>query len=82
MSGEKVNDDKYQEKLEENLIQTINYSNIKEDKNNTNLAIISDSRASIYCILDLENKRVAKASAIEVPIRTIVITDRVKKLNK
>jgi len=40
MSGEKVNDDKYQEKLEENLIQTINYSNIKENKNNTNLSII------------------------------------------
>jgi len=49
---------------------------------NTNLAIVSDSRASIYCVLDLTNKRVVKASAIEVPIRTIVVTDKVKKLNK
>lgn len=49
---------------------------------NSDLAIISDSRASIYCVLDLKNKRVVKANAIEVPIRTIVVTDRVKKLNK
>ena len=49
---------------------------------NTNLAIVSDSRASIYCVLDLKNKQVVKASAIEVPIRTIVVTDKVKKLNK
>lgn len=49
---------------------------------NSDLAIVSDSRASIYCVLDLKNKRVVKANAIEVPIRTIVVTDRVKKLNK
>ena len=49
---------------------------------NSDLAIISDSRASIYCVLDLKNKRVVKVSPIEVPIRTIVVTDRVKKLNK
>lgn len=48
----------------------------------TNLAIISDSRASIYCVLDMVKKQVVKASSIEVPIRTIVVTDRVKKLNK
>ena len=49
---------------------------------NSDLAIVSDSRASIYCVLDLKNKRVVKVSPIEVPIRTIVVTDRVKKLNK
>lgn len=48
----------------------------------TNLAIISDSRASMYCILDLDSKRIIKVSPIEVPIRTIVITENVKKLNK
>ena len=63
-------------------LNTKGFSTNIDKVDNTNLAIISDSRASIYCILDLENKRVAKASAIEVPIRTIVITDRVKKLNK
>ena len=49
---------------------------------NTDLAIVSDSRASIYCVLDLKSKRVIKASPIEIPIRTIVVTDKVKKLNK
>ena len=49
---------------------------------NSDLAIVSDTRASIYCVLDLKNKRVVKVSPIEVPIRTIVVTDRVKKLNK
>lgn len=49
---------------------------------NTNLAIVSDSRASIYCVLDMKTKQVVKASAIEVPIRTIVVTDQVTKTNK
>ena len=49
---------------------------------NTNLAIISDTRASMYCILDLSSKRIVKVSPIDVPIRTIVITEKVKKLNK
>lgn len=49
---------------------------------NTNLALISDTRASIYCVIDMDKKQAVKASAIEVPIRTIVVTDRVKKLNK
>ena len=48
----------------------------------TNLAIISDTRAPIYCVLDLETKQIVKASTIEVPIRTIVITDRVMKTGK
>ena len=48
----------------------------------TNLAIISDTRASIYCVLDMIKKEVIKISPIEVPIRTIVITDKVPKINK
>ena len=48
----------------------------------TNLAIISDTRASIYCVLDMIKKEVIKISPIEVPIRTIVVTDKVPKINK
>ena len=33
---------------------------------NTSLAIISDTRAPIYCVLDMETKQIVKASAIEV----------------
>lgn len=82
----------------ENLVQVIDtetdeltdsiYLNTKGFSTNidpidgTSLAIISDSRASIYCVLDMKTKQIVKASAIEVPIRTIVVTNRVKKLNK
>ena len=48
----------------------------------TNLAIISDSRASIYCVLDMTKKEIIKISPIEVPIRAIVVTDKVTKINK
>ncbi len=48
----------------------------------TNLAIISDTRASIYCVLDMTKKQIIKVSPIEVPIRTIVVTDKVPKINK
>ena len=80
----------------ENIVQVINtetddltdtiYLNTKGFSTNinqiedTNLAIISDTRASIYCVLDMETKQIVKASAIEVPIRTIVVTDRVMKI--
>ncbi len=63
-------------------LNTKGFSTNIDKINNSDLAIISDTRASIYCVLDLRNKRVVKASAIEVPIRTIVVTDKVKKLNK
>lgn len=48
----------------------------------TNLAIISDTRASIYCVLDMVKKQIIKASPIEVPIRTIVVENKVNKINK
>ena len=48
----------------------------------TSLAIISDTRAPIYCVLDMATKQIVKASAIEVPIRTIVVTDRIMKIDK
>ena len=47
----------------------------------TDLALVTDARASIYCVLDMKTKKVIKASAIEVPIRSIVVTDRIKKIN-
>ena len=40
MSGEKISKEKYQEKFEENIVNTINYSNKKIRKTNTNMAIV------------------------------------------
>lgn len=80
----------------DNLIQVINtetdeltdtiYLNTKGFSTNmdkiedTSLAIISDTRASIYCVLDMATKQIVKASAIDVPIRTLVVTDKVMKI--
>ena len=40
ISGEKINDDKYQKKLEENLIYTIDYSNKKIKSSNSLMSIV------------------------------------------
>lgn len=63
-------------------LNTKGFSTNITEIDNSQYAIISDSRAAIYCVLDMNTKQVVKASAIEVPIRTIVVTDKVKKLNK
>lgn len=41
LSGEKVNKDNYQERLEENIINTINYSNIQLGKRNQLIGLIT-----------------------------------------
>ena len=70
--------------LEDELTDTIylntnGFSSKITKVDGTNLAIVSDSRASVYCVLDLKTKQVIKANTIEVPIRSIVVTDRIKK---
>ena len=49
---------------------------------NTNLAIITDTKAKKYSIFDLENKKVVTTNAVEIPISSIVVVDSVKKINK
>ena len=63
-------------------LNTKGFSNRIYPVENSNLAIISDSKASIYCVLDMKTKQILKANAIEVPIRTIVVTDQIVKTNK
>ena len=48
----------------------------------TNLAIITDTKAKKYSIIDLELKKVIKTNAVEIPINSIVVVDKVKKINK
>ena len=77
-----VLDTKTDELTDSIYLNTNGFSNRIFKIENTNLALISDSRASIYCVLNMNTKQVVKASAIEVPIRTIVITDQIVKTNK
>ena len=46
--------------------------------NGTNLAIISDIKNSKYSIIDLSNGKLLKTYSINVPIKNIVISDRIK----
>ena len=48
----------------------------------TNLAIITDTKAKKYSIFDLENKKVITENSVDIPINSIVVVDNVKKINK
>lgn len=48
----------------------------------TNLAIITDTKAAKYSVLDLDKKQVIKTNPLEIPVSSIVVANRVKKINK
>ena len=48
----------------------------------TNLAIVTDTKAKKYSMIDLGTKKVIKSNAVEIPINSIVVVDNIKKINK
>ena len=48
----------------------------------TNLAIVTDTKAKKYSIIDLGLKKVIKTNSVDIPINSIVVVDKVKKINK
>lgn len=48
----------------------------------TNLAIVTDTKAKKYSMIDLGAKKVIKSNSVEIPINSIVVVDKVKKINK
>lgn len=48
----------------------------------TNIAIVTDSKAKKYSIIDLGMKKVIKNNSVEIPINSVVVVDKVKKINK
>lgn len=48
----------------------------------TNLAIVTDTKAKKYSMIDLGTKKVIKSNSVEIPINSIVVVDKVKKINK
>ncbi|MBQ2612074.1 hypothetical protein IJF81_06770 [bacterium] len=48
---------------------------------NTNLALITDTKSAIFSIFDLDKLKIIKTVNIDMPIRSIVITDKVKSVN-
>ena len=45
----------------------------------TNIAIITDTKASLYTIFDLDNKKVLNSVPIDIPANMILASDKVKK---
>ncbi len=48
----------------------------------TNIAIVTDSKAKKYSIIDLGMKKVIKNNFVEIPINSVVVVNKVKKINK
>lgn len=48
---------------------------------NTNIALITDTKASLYTVFDLGTNKVIKTIPIDIPASTIVVTEKVKKIN-
>lgn len=47
---------------------------------NSNLIMITNARSGLYSVIDTDLKEIIKTSPIDVPVRTVVITDRVKTI--
>lgn len=49
---------------------------------NTNIALVTDTKTGKYSVLDLDKKQVIKTNILEIPVSEIVITPRIRKINK
>ncbi len=47
---------------------------------NSNLALITDAKAGVYSILNLDKQAVVKTNKLEIPVGTIYVTNKVKKI--
>ena len=48
----------------------------------TNIGLITDTKASLYTVFDLGTNKVIKTIPIDIPANSIVVTEKVKKINK
>ena len=48
----------------------------------TNIALVSDTKTSKYSVLDLGAKKIISTNPTDLPINSIVVVDKVKKINK
>ena len=47
----------------------------------TNIALITDTKASLYTVFDLGTNKVIKSIPIDIPASSIVVTEKVQKIN-
>ncbi|MBP3925151.1 hypothetical protein J6E39_07920 [bacterium] len=48
----------------------------------TNLALITDTKSAIFSVLDLDSQKIIKTVQVNLPISSIVVTNKIKKINK
>ena len=49
---------------------------------NSNIAVVTDAKAGVYSVIDLDKKIVIKTNQLDVPVSSIVITNKIKKIGK
>ena len=47
---------------------------------NTDMIMITNARSGLYSVIDTTSKDIVKTSPLDVPVRTIVITNKVKTI--
>ena len=47
---------------------------------NTELIMVTNAKAGMYSVIDTTTKDIIKTSPLDVPVRAIVVTDRVKTI--
>jgi len=49
---------------------------------NTNIALVTDTKTDKYSVVDLDKKLVIKTNMLQIPVSSIVVVNKVKKINK
>ncbi|MDR1168261.1 MAG: hypothetical protein LBK53_05145 [Heliobacteriaceae bacterium] len=50
--------------------------------NDTEIAVVTDTKAAMYTVFDLKTKQVLRTNPLDVPVSSIAVTKKVQKINK
>lgn len=64
------------------LLNTKGFSTKIYQIKNTNIALVTDTKTNKYSVLDLDKKLVIRTNLLEVPVSKIVVTPKIRKINK
>ena len=76
-----VLDSKTDELMSSIYLGTNGFSTKISHIDDTNIALITDTKASLYTVFDLGMNRVIKTIPIDIPANAIVVTDKIRKIN-
>lgn len=64
------------------FLNTSGFSTKIYQAKNTNIALVTDTKAGKYSVLDLDKKQVIKTNPLDIPVSNIIVANRVKKITK